>query len=91
MTSVELSAREIAERGEAIYRDILWGKPKTENIGKHIAFALEGGDHETDSDIVQLLQNGLKNALLQKTVFMEISGRGKVENMGSFSSQFPRP
>ncbi|MBC8142453.1 MAG: hypothetical protein H7Y38_13545 [Armatimonadetes bacterium] len=50
MTPTKLSAREIVERGEAIYRDTLRDQLEPGNIGKHIAIALESGDYEIDDD-----------------------------------------
>lgn len=50
MTTTKLSAREIVRRGEAIYRDTLREQLEPENIGKHIAIALESGDYEIDDD-----------------------------------------
>ena len=50
MTGTALSAREIVERGETIYREILREKLEPANVGKHIAIDIETGDDEVDDD-----------------------------------------
>lgn len=50
MTATLLSPREVVERGEAIYRNVLRDKLEPANVGRHIAIDIETGDYEVDDD-----------------------------------------
>ena len=50
MPTTKLTAREIAERGEAIYDQHTRAKVETEHVGKFVAIDIVTGDYEMDED-----------------------------------------
>ena len=69
MTTIQLSSHEIAERGEALYRDRIKALVKTpETLGNMVIIDVETGDYEVgDRDGIEATDKLLakhKNALL---------------------------